>query len=104
MLFTITDIREQSRNFVCFVLQSTDMASVTLNTREYALFRPTRQYRVEVSRQLICTSPPVLFVHYGVVIRKTRNTVRVASGSNLWTMPSLLCPHPPGSDVCVIVT
>ena len=98
MLFNLQDIKATSR-IVTFSFVNKEL-SLDVKTRNGDLFIGNKTYNIDVTRTIDFVSQTS---YLGVVTRKTRSSVRVASGDILWIIPRELCNLNPGLDVWIIV-
>ena len=96
MLFKLADINTNSR-LINFIF-SNDDDELVVKTRNGNMFVPNNTYDINITHELSIVTPNS---YLGVVTRKTRNSARIASSSDLWIVPAHMCKFNPGIDVWI---
>ena len=103
MLFRLVDVSADSRA-VTFIFDNDGTFQLRVRTTNGNMFVPFASYDIRVSRtpSLGYMAPtPRCHSNVGVVTRKTRNSVHIASGVTYWMLPLVTCSFNPGMDVWI---
>ena len=110
MLFRLINIDADSRA-VTFIFENDDTFQLRVKAPKGDMFTLYALYYIRVSRNL-----PLEYMSFsqnyssqhcsnmGVVTRKTRNSVHIASGSSHWMFPRAICSLNPGVDVWISIS
>ena len=109
MLFRLLDINSDSR-LVTFIFNNENTFQLLVKARNMDLFIPFALYDIKITHELplvnqFGTGFKALYSYsnLGVVIRKTRKSVHIASGHTNWAFPRCMCSLNPGIDVWISV-
>lgn len=106
MLFRLVNINADSR-IVTFVFCNDGTFQLFVKTYNGNMFIPYALYDIKVSHNLpleyLLVDTSYNYSNIGVVTRKTKKSVHIASGSTHWTFPRIACSLNPGMDVWISV-
>ena len=106
MIFRVVDIISDSK-YSKFVFDNDDTFKLIVVARNATLFHPFALYEIVVTHDVPFFIPGSLheneFMFLGVVTRKSRQSIHIASGTTHWTFPKSICNFMLGLDVCIHV-
>ena len=104
MHFILVDVCEDSKCNITFIFCNDDTFQLRVRARDARLF-VSGKYEISVTRNFLSDqrllSSQFAYSNVGVVVRKTRNSVHIASGMTHWMFPRRVCSFNPGIDVWI---
>ena len=115
MKFRLVDIVCTSKSIkYVFSNDGTFQLTVKGQRQDYGLFEPNGLYSIKIRHEISdeqmrtlhrnWSANTTVFSRLGVVIRLTRNSTHIASGTTIWTFPRQICSLRPGIDVWITVS